>query len=181
VPFEHDTEVALASAAALVNTEPGDGREERLPDLVALAAFLDEWDWTGERPASRAVLGRVRALRPRLRALWPADEPDLVAGVNALLEEHRALPRLVNHEPYGWHVHATPDDAPMDARMAVEAAMALVDLVRAGETGRLRTCAADDCDNVLVDLSRNRSKQYCGLACANRAHAAAYRARRAES
>jgi predicted RNA-binding Zn ribbon-like protein len=180
VPFEHDTEVALASAAALVNTEPDHDRDEQLPDVTALAAFLDEWGWTGDRPSSQGVLARVRALRPRLRALWSAEVPDLVDGVNALLGEYRALPRLVEHDPYGWHVHATADDAPMDARMAVEAAMALVDLVRAGETGRLRTCAGEDCRNVLVDLSRNRSKQYCGIGCANKAHAAAYRARRAE-
>ena len=57
------------------------------------------------------------------------------------------------------------------------AAMAMVDVVRAGELRRLRTCAADDCDGVLVDLSRNRSKRYCDLGCGNRLAVAAYRAR----
>ncbi len=182
MPFEHDSEVALANAAALVNTEPRDSagaeRPELLPDLAALVAFISEWDWSGPRPRTDDELDRVRALRPRLRRLWTAPLPEQVGGVNSLLAEHRALPRLVRHGTYGWHIHATDDDAPLHARMAVEAAMALVDLVRAGETQRLRVCAADDCDNVLVDLSRNRSKIYCDQTCANKAHAAAYRARK---
>ena len=38
-------------------------------------------------------------------------------------------------------------------RMQVEAAMAVVDVIRAGQLDRLRICAADDCDDVLADLS----------------------------
>lgn len=183
--FEHDTEVALAHAAALVNTEssgdPEVDRPELLPTLQDLADFAAEWEWTGPLPRTRAELEEVRALRPRLRQIWQSELPAQVEQINALLQEHRASPRLVHHGDYGWHIHATPDDAPMHERMAVEAAMALVDLVRAGETERLQTCAAHDCDRVLVDLSRNRSKIYCDVLCANKAHAAAYRARKQAS
>jgi anthraniloyl-CoA monooxygenase len=65
-------------------------------------------------------------------------------------------------------------------RMAVEAAMAMIDVVRTGELSRLRLCAGDDCDNVVVDLSKNRSKRFCESGCGNRAAVAAYRARKAE-
>jgi predicted RNA-binding Zn ribbon-like protein len=61
--------------------------------------------------------------------------------------------------------------------MAVEAAIAVIDVVRAGELARLRVCEAADCDDVVVDLSRNRSRRYCEGGCAARAHTAAYRAR----
>jgi predicted RNA-binding Zn ribbon-like protein len=61
--------------------------------------------------------------------------------------------------------------------MAVEAAMALVDVIRSGEIDRLRTCAAGDCNDVLIDLSKNRSKRFCSVTCGNRANMAAYRAR----
>lgn len=179
--FEHDTEVALANAAALVNTQAGDPPHlspEQLPDAAALRAFLEAWQWSAIPELTDQVLHAVRALRPRLRQLWTADPLAQVDGINALLAEHRALPRLVRHGDYGWHLHATEDHAPLHARMAVEAAMAMVDLVRAGETERLRLCSATDCDHVLVDLSKNRSKTYCDSGCANRAHAAAYRARR---
>ena len=57
--------------------------------------------------------------------------------------------------------------------------MAFTDVIRAGELSRLRTCAADDCLDVVVDLSRNRSKRYCERGCGNRLNVAAYRQRRA--
>jgi predicted RNA-binding Zn ribbon-like protein len=63
--------------------------------------------------------------------------------------------------------------------MAVEAAMAMVDVVRQGELDRLQVCGAGDCSDVLVDLSKNRSRRYCGTSCANRVNVAAFRARRA--
>lgn len=183
--FEHDTRAALASAAALVNTAPShhsdNGHPELLPDPDALAAFLEKWGWRGQPPRTHDAVRHVQAVRSQVRQLWTLHLPELVIGINALLAEHRALPRLVRHGQYGWHIHATEDDAPLHARMAVEAAMAMVDLVRADETERLRACASEDCDNVLVDLSRNRSKIYCDISCANRAHAAAYRARQAQS
>lgn len=56
--------------------------------------------------------------------------------------------------------------------------MAVADLVRGDDLTRLRRCAGDGCDAVLVDLTRNRSKRFCDTGnCANRAHVAAYRAR----
>jgi predicted RNA-binding Zn ribbon-like protein len=57
--------------------------------------------------------------------------------------------------------------------------MALVDVIRAGELDRLRVCGAADCDDIVLDLSRNRSRRYCEGGCAARAHSAAYRARQA--
>ena len=59
--------------------------------------------------------------------------------------------------------------------------MAVVDLIRSEELDRLKVCEADDCDDVLVDLSKNRSRRYCDGGCGNRVNVAAYRARRARS
>lgn len=177
--FAHDTELALQYAASLVNTAPGhgDSMEEDLPTVESLVDHMDEWRWSGGRPRTRAELEQVHALRPRLGELWSRDVEGLVDGVNALLAEYSALPRLVRHDDLGWHIHATSDDDPVATRMAVEAAMAFVDLIRAGETERLRVCAADDCDDVVIDLTKNRSRRYCEGTCANKAHVAAYRAR----
>ena len=71
--------------------------------------------------------------------------------------------------------------SPLADRMAVDAAMAFADVIRVGEFGRLRVCAADDCEDVLVDLSKNRSRRFCSLTCANRVNVAAYRSRRTAS
>lgn len=175
--FAHDTEVALVEVAALVNTLGPD--HEGLPDVAALDAFVDTWQWTGRRDHDDAELVAVRALRPRLRELWHADEDRVVAIINQLLRDGHALPQLVKHDAWDYHMHATGPDAPLATRMAVEAAMAFVDVVRSKELGRLRICEYPGCSDVVIDLSKNRSKRYCEGGCGNKAAVAAYRARRA--
>ena len=174
--FAHDTETALAAAAALVNTAQPD--HDELADLAALDAFVQRWGWTGSRRGDAAELDAVRQLRPRLRRLWGLDEDGVVELVNEMLREANALPQLVAHDDWGYHLHATPSQAPLADRMAVEAAMAFVDVVRQQELDRLSTCGADDCDDVLVDLTKNRSRRYCSTSCSNRVNVAAFRARR---
>ena len=174
--FAHDTEVALSGTAALVNTSHED---DGLADLAALDAFVERWEWTGTRTHDATELAAVRALRSRLERLWHADEDEVVALVNELLREARALPQLVRHGKWDYHLHATSPDAPLAERMAVEAAMAFTDLVRMKYLDRLQVCAAADCNDVLVDLSKNRSRRFCGTACANRTNVAAYRQRKA--
>ncbi|HCU92940.1 MAG TPA: RNA-binding protein [Actinobacteria bacterium] len=173
--FAHDTEVALSAAAALVNT--GRGGTERLPDVAALDQFVADWGWTGGRTHDQAELLAVRRLRPRLERLWDMTEDEAAGLVNTLLREANALPQLVKHDSWDYHLHATPPDAPLAERMAVEAAMAFSDVIRTRQLGRLRLCAADDCGNVHVDLSKNRSRRFCSTACANRTNVAAYRTR----
>lgn len=181
--FTHDTERALTSVAALVNTlpgsVPGDDDPDTLTTVAELEAFLREHNWSGRHERTDRELEQVRALRQRLAALWTLTEQDAVAEVNAMLVENGALPQLVRHGQWSWHVHATSNDAPLAERMAVEAAMAMADVIRADQLDRLRFCTASDCDNVVVDLSKNHSRRYCDAGCGNRANVAAYRARRA--
>jgi predicted RNA-binding Zn ribbon-like protein len=177
--FAHDTEVSLNAAAALVNTGRG-GREE-LPDVAALDKFLDDWRWTGSRAHDQAELDAVKRLRPLLAQLWEMTKDEAAELVNTMLRDANALPQLVKHDGWDYHVHATPPEAPLADRMAVEAAMAFADVIRSGELARLRVCAAADCDDVVVDLSKNRSRRFCGVTCANRVNVAAYRSRRSAS
>ena len=151
--FAHDTEVALAAAAALVNTarrrrgataRPGGAR-----------GVPRHWQFTGSRVGDAAELAEVHELRAELAGIWGADEDGVVAVVNRLLRDGHALPQLVRHDGWGYHVHATEPGASVADRMGVEAAMALADVVRAGALDRLGRCAADRCDDVLVDLTRN--------------------------
>lgn len=177
--FTHDTEVALQAVAALVNTDDGDA--DLLPDLSALDDFVSAWGWTGDRTHDAAELRTVQDLRSGLRAFWSADRDEVATIVNRMLRELNAVPQLVKHDDWDYHLHATPPQAPLATRMAVEAAMALMDVVRADELGRLRICDYQGCGNVVVDLSKNRSKRYCDAGCGNRAAVAAYRARKADS
>jgi predicted RNA-binding Zn ribbon-like protein len=173
--FTHDTEAALLAAVSLVNTAED---PDTLTTTEELTTFLDDHEFTGTRLGSRAELAAVRELRPRLRTLLTSDRDDATVLVNQLLGEEHALPQLVRHGDHDWHIHAVAPEAPLATRMAVEAAMAMIDVIRADEMSRLDRCADADCDGIVLDLSRNRSRRFCSTACGNRAAVAAYRARR---
>jgi predicted RNA-binding Zn ribbon-like protein len=174
VVFTHDTEESLVSAVALVNSA---AEPDTLTTIAELTAFLDAQEFSGTRRGDEAELRSVRDLRPRLRALMTSDRDTAAGLVNDLLLETRALPQLMRHDALDWHVHAVDQDAPLATRMAVEAAMAMIDVIRADEMSRLGICADDDCEGIVLDLSRNRSRRFCSTACGNRAAVAAYRAR----
>jgi predicted RNA-binding Zn ribbon-like protein len=176
--FSHDTEVSLAEAAALVNTVELDG--DTLVTLADLDDFLARYPWSGVIRRTQAELESVRALRPRLRKFWTVKDRDEAAAlVNEILEEADARPYLSRHDEWDWHLHVTRPNAPLADRIAADAAMAFLDLIRADALGRLRICAAGDCEDVLVDLSKNSSKRYCDTGnCGNRTNVAAYRARK---
>jgi predicted RNA-binding Zn ribbon-like protein len=180
--FTHDTELTLRAACALINSDRIDG--EQLGDQAALNAYLDGFGWTGRRDHDDAELVSVHQLRDRLGRIWAAadDEVRAVGQVNALLSDTRAAPWLTRHpEMPEWHLHLASIHDPLWQRMGAEMAMALADLIRAGELRRLKICAAPDCEAVLIDLSRNRSRIFCDTGnCGNRQHVAAYRERRAQ-
>ena len=174
--FAHDTELALQAAVALVNTgEP--------PDTLITVADLDEWftaySFTGRRDSDTSELEDVQQLRAVLRTLFTSDRDVAAELVNDMLADAGALPRLVRHEPFDWHLHAVAPDAPLVTRIVVEVAMAMVDVIRQDELSRLGVCADDDCGALVLDLSRNRSRRFCSTVCGNRNAVAAYRARRA--
>jgi predicted RNA-binding Zn ribbon-like protein len=176
VNFAHDTAAALQAAVALVNSaEPPD----TLTTAEQLAAFYAEHRYTGKRTGDGAELAEVRALRAPLRELLTADRAAAVEIVNGMLAEHNAVPQLVRHDGEDYHLHAVGPDTPFAVRVAVETAMAMVDLIRADELSRLSVCADETCGGIVLDLSRNRSRRFCSTTCGNRLAVAAYRARRA--
>lgn len=181
--FSHDTELTLRAACVLVNSDRIAG--ELLGDQAALDAYLHGHGWTGRRDHNEAELAAVHRLRKRLGRIWAgsSDEVHTVDEVNALLADTRAAPWLTRHpEMPEWHLHLASTDDPLAQRMGAEMAMALADLIRAGELRRLKTCSAPDCDAVFLDLSRNRSRMFCDTGnCGNRQHVAAYRERRREA
>jgi predicted RNA-binding Zn ribbon-like protein len=171
-------EATLQAAVALVNSaEP----EDTMATVAALDAFLVEHRYTGRHDRTRAELEEVRAQRSRLRQLLVADRDEAVRLVNEVLAEHPLNAHLARHDDLDWHLHPVRPDVPLATRMLVETAMAMVDLIRLDELSRLALCADPDCDGVVLDLSRNRSRRFCSTACTNRAAAAAYRERQRQS
>lgn len=181
--FTHDTELTLRAACVLVNSDRTDG--DQLADQAALDSYLQTFGWTGRRDRDVAELAAVHRLRARLARIWAGadDEARTVEEVNALLSDTHASPWLTRHpEMPEWHLHLASTDDPLARRMGAEMAMALADLIRADELRRLKTCAAPDCEAVLIDLSRNRSRMFCDTGnCGNRQHVAAYRERRSRN
>ena len=176
--FAPDTEVALRTVVHLINSA-ANGREG-LASVTDLDGFLAAEGFTGSRTRDAAELASVHQLRQQLTELWTASEDAAVETVYGMLREANALPQLIKHDQWDWHLHATTREAPLAHRMGTEAAMALADVIRGKEMDRLRICEAEDCGAAVLDLSRNRSKRYCETGnCANRAHVAAYRARQA--
>ena len=172
---------------------------ERLPDPAALRRFCAEFGETpGQEPGARAgvepgagvggeaggrgdfgesELAAVRETRGRLRAVLACEPP----------ERTRALARFAAGLPVRADVEdvdgvpvlrlAASDGAGTAERLAVRAVRELLDVAAAGDWERLRLCAAVPCRDAFIDRSRPGRRQFCSTRCANRAHAAASRAR----
>jgi predicted RNA-binding Zn ribbon-like protein len=179
VDFGHDTVCALGTVVELVNSAPDISGEEGLPDLAALQDLVARQQVSGTGRLTADDLAAVRRLRGRLHDIFQAtDQPAAVRLVNALIADARSTPRLTDHDGWPLHMHYHAPDARIAEHLAADCGMALAFVIAAGEQQRLATCAAPDCERVLVDLSRNRSKRYCDArTCGNRLHVAAYRAR----
>ncbi|WP_341230137.1 CGNR zinc finger domain-containing protein [Nocardioides salarius] len=170
--------MSLQAAVTLANTalEP-----DTLTTVEELDEFYSTHQYSGRHEQTLDELDEVRALRPVLRGLMLAERDDAVELVNTMLAEAGAVPRLVRHEGYDWHIHACDPDADLVTRMSVETAMAMIDVIRTDEMSRLGVCADDDCDGIVLDLSRNRSRRFCSTTCGNRNAVAAYRARQSDT
>jgi hypothetical protein len=175
----HDSVCALAIIVDLVNTSPRVTGEETMPDLAALHALVERRAVSEPGELATDDLAGVHRLRARLHDIFLApDQESAISLVNALVADARTTPRLTDHDGWPLHIHYFTPGARIAEHLAADGAMALAFVIAAGEWHRLAVCAAPDCNRVLVDLSRNRSKRYCDArTCGNRLHVAAYRAR----
>ncbi len=178
--FSHDTEFSLLVVVDLVNTDPACGGIEKLADATDVRAFVEQHHVSGVNTADFRHVEDLHAVRRDLRELFGIADPAIVAArVNALVAEAPVCPRLTDHDGYDWHLHYFAPDASLAEHLAVDGGIAIAHTVTTGETDRLRVCEAPDCQAVLIDLSRNRSKRYCDArGCGNRLNVAAYRERK---
>lgn len=178
--FAPDTEEALEFVVALANTAAGASRtgDDELTTVDQLRALLAGYTYSGRIDHDKTELAAVRETRSQLREVWTLNRDDAVEAVNRMLREAHALPYLTRHDGSDWHIHATEPGAPLAERIRVEAALALIDVIRMNETSRQRVCTADHCTGLFLDLSRNSSKRFCSIRCGNRVNMIAYRARK---
>ena len=120
--YRPEVVVFLAQGATPYALLAGSARAQRTEaPLPQLGALLAAWKFSGRIDHDARELRDVRAARDRIREVWGSDEQTSVDWVNDTLVRARAVPRLVDHDDLGWHIHAVPQDAPLATRMAVEA------------------------------------------------------------
>jgi predicted RNA-binding Zn ribbon-like protein len=179
--FDADQIEAMAGCTELINSGRSSGGD-LLADLERIQSFADRYAFQGTRGIP-ADVSRLRAHRGMLdqiaRACEVGDIDGAIDRLNTLLAQTGASPQIASHHGRGPHIHVSRPEAPLADRMAAHFAMGLAWLVVAGQAGRIRGCESPTCNDVFVDLSRNRSRRYCdSRTCGNRLHVAAYRARR---
>ena len=162
-------EYSVLMAASLANEWPSDrlGVESRTRDFGMTMSFPEhDDDYVGARGVLDDWLRVVDAEDPALRARL----------LNEQLAAAAAYPRLTDHDGEGWHLHYRDDvqELPFVLRAVIGVGTAL-HLVTRG-MHRLGRCAAEDCDRVVVDVTRNGRQKYCSVRCANRAAVRRHRA-----
>ena len=171
----------MAGCAELINSgRSADGVQ--LDDVEAIQSFADRYAFAGlpAGPRDVTLLRRYRIQLNEIAVACEAGDLDTaIERLNTLLAQTGASPQIASHDGRGPHIHVSRLDVPLANRMAAHFAMGLVWLVVAGQAGRVHSCESPTCNDVFVDLSRNRSRRYCdSRTCGNRLHVAAYRARK---
>lgn len=168
-------------AADLVNTRGSMTGTDYMPDLDALARFLDRHGIAAPADLSEADLVAVGRSRDRLKEVFLAADADTAAAMlNEILEEAGAAPHLERNGDE-WRIVFTPEGSGIARDLTISTAMGLAQLLVGSGTSRFGICSADDCRDVFVDTSRNRSRRYCTDSCSSRSNVAAFRARRRSS
>ncbi|MAT05567.1 MAG: hypothetical protein CL424_11050 [Acidimicrobiaceae bacterium] len=182
--IDDEIRVTVDAAVELANVAAG----HPLPDLEELApldrlrSVLVDYEFVRARTASEAELGaladRMVSVGRLVRWLPDAELAEAVESINAQLEASAIAPSLSAHDGYALHIHWTGPQTPFAHQVAVDLLMALAQSLCDHGTDRFGRCAADDCDRVFHDATKNRSRRFCAdPRCASRTHTAAHRAR----
>ncbi len=175
----------LRTVARFVNTLLLEGRDGGTPleklgsvdaarEWLVTRGFLDDGDRVDE-----VALATARSFREALRAwLWSRVD-GAAAGALADLERYgRDAGLSVVFDEAGQ-----PRLAPAALGLAALPGRFLATLAIAAEDGtlsRLRCCEVERCKFTFVDLSKNRSRRWCGPACASIRKSRTYRERKRE-
>jgi len=180
------------------NTVSNRGSESAIERLHAYADFLAWSEQSGAATpaqardlsklaaahpgAARDALARAIEVREALYKLFsaasggkrlrPADLTLLNEQVPFAFTRSRIAPA---GEHYVLKVEATPDDLLSPLAPVVKSA---VDLLTSPTVDRGRTCAADNCEWLFLDTTKNRTRRWCDMkVCGNRAKVRRFRNR----
>ena len=190
VLFDSHVANLLDTTVVLVNRlTPGlDGGTRSTP--LTTSAHCGWPSATASRPGGTTYsLRGVRAGDARLigatvtearRVIEDIDRGDLATAArrtNVLLRRTGARPQLDTHGHGAWDLHFHGPDDTFGVGWSAGIAAGLAMALGTTDAGRLGVCAADRCDRVHLDTSRNGGRRFCSTRCQNRAKSAAHRAR----
>ncbi|MGK2947325.1 MAG: CGNR zinc finger domain-containing protein [Acidimicrobiales bacterium] len=172
---QSEVRLTLDTAIDVVNDEAEPGFDLR--QVLVAAGFSRAGD------ASQASIDRLGrrfhdGLAHLLRALPDSDAAVAIVRVNEELTELRVAPSIVDHDSVGPHLHWTPPTATFDDQVVTDVLMALAQELCDHGIDRFGRCAAEGCDRIFFDTTRNGSRRFCSdPRCASRTHTADHRAR----
>lgn len=172
---ETEVRLTLETTVEIVNGLADPGLDVR--GILAEAGFSRVDEATDD--AVERLRARLGDLAPLVRSLPDRPTEDAAAAVNAELAGLSLTPSIVDHDGVGPHMHWTPPAAAFDDRVVADIVMALARELCDNGTIRFGRCAAEGCDRLFYDGTRNRSRRFCSdPRCASRTHTADHRARR---
>lgn len=170
-----DGQYAVLLAASLADDWP--------EDRDGIEARTREFGMTMGFTRTPTDLGDTRAVIDEWLDIVDADTAEHRAEMlNAVMARAATFPRLVDHDGEGWHLHYR--DADQSLAHVLRAVISVGTALHLTTRGmhRLGRCAAgltpgDDCENVVVDVTRGGRQRYCSVRCANRDAVRRHRAR----
>jgi hypothetical protein len=150
-------------------------------ELSFLTSLLSQYR-VHQPVVTRAVAGELQLWAGQLRPVFAATDPHAQAALaGALLVASDCRPRLVSHDDMPHHLHYTPLDAALPARVKALTAAGLAHLIADGGGPRLGCCQRGGCGVVFFDTSRNGRRRFCSVRCANAFNVSSHRARKRQA
>jgi predicted RNA-binding Zn ribbon-like protein len=171
VHFNHDGRDAVHLGVDLANHRP-----TNLTTLVERCTNADVV-FDAQQPVAHDYITVDQFLTDWEAVAREAHPPNRAKGLNALLAEHGAPPRLTDHANTGWHLHFRGNDVSAGTQIAALIAVGTAFHLAARGIDRLGVCAADTCTQLYADTSRNGRQRYCSPTCGNRMAVRRYRHR----
>jgi predicted RNA-binding Zn ribbon-like protein len=162
-----DLHDAAQRALDVVNAAP--------EDVASVLRAHGETDLTGLDAESSQLATVVAKLRD---VLAMTDRDQAAAALNVLLARHGAVPQLVRHEGWDWHVHVDRIDDSWSNWLGSSAAMALALRLAARPGVPWGICADEACGRAFLDDGQGGGRRHCSSRCATRQRVRRHRASR---
>src|ERR1700745_1623466 len=145
-----------------------------MADTAAVGVLLAGFD-VEEPVPGEAELADLRDWTARLRSVFdPLAEAERAELGNDLLGESDCLPTLITHDGVPHPLHYRPLAGDLAARVKAFTAAGLAYLIAEGWGSRLGRCQREGCGTAFVDTSRNGTRRFCSVRCANQVNVGKY-------